>query len=73
MKLDKIQFLASIAPVQSAIQFDGHGGARIKLDVPDSDIANVMKLSLLRGKVIKVTAEEHFGKTLTEKVLEKDD
>jgi len=59
MAKEKIEFLASISPVQSAIAFDGQGGARVKLDVSEQDIAPIMRLSMLRNKVIKVTIEEH--------------
>jgi hypothetical protein len=31
---------------------------RIKLDVPETEIAEVIKLTLLRGKAFKVTIEE---------------
>lgn len=54
----KIEFSASLPPIQSALNISGNGdGARIKLDVPGSDMAQVLKLVLLTGKVFKVTVE----------------
>ena len=57
--MEKITFVASLPPIQSAINIDGQGnGARIKLDIPASDIESVVKLTGMRGKVFKVTIEE---------------
>jgi len=48
-------FYASLPDIQSAINFSGAGnGARIKLDVSETEIAEVIKLMLLRGKIFKV-------------------
>ena len=48
-------FYASLPDIQSAINFSGAGnGARIKLDVSETEIAEVVKLMLLRGKIFKV-------------------
>jgi len=54
----KIEFIASLPPIQSAIQLDGLEGARIKLDVPESSMLSVLKLSALKGKTFKVTISE---------------
>ncbi len=52
-------FFASLPDIQSAISFSGAGnGARIKLDVPETEISEVIKLMLLRGKAFKVIIEE---------------
>jgi len=54
----KITFTASLPPIQSAINLDGQGdGARIKLDVPRSDVEAVLKLQGLSGKTFKVSIE----------------
>ena len=54
----KIQFLATLPAIQSALNISGGGdGARIKLDIPQTDLAEAIKLSLLQGKVFKVTIE----------------
>ena len=52
----EIKFTASLPPIQSAINLDGNGdGARIKLDIPRSDILEVLKLQALAGESFKVT------------------
>jgi len=57
--MEKICFLSSLPDIQSAINISGAGnGARLKLDVPETEIAEVIKLALLRGKTFKVTIEE---------------
>ena len=51
----EITFTASLPPIQSAINLDGNGdGARIKLDIPRSDIAAILKLQQMTGKSFKV-------------------
>lgn len=58
----KIEFTASLPPIQSAINLDGNGdGARIKLDVPRSDIAAVLKLQELSGASFKVVISDGRG------------
>lgn len=57
--MEDIKFTASLPAIQSAVTFDGNGdGARIKLDIPGSDIAQVAKLLLLTGRTFKVTISE---------------
>jgi hypothetical protein len=59
---EKIQFIASLPPIQSAINLDGMGdGARIKLDIPRTDIPAVLELQGLSGMVFKVTIERIDG------------
>lgn len=42
---DSIRFRASLPPIQSAINLDGNGdGARIKLDVPRTDVEAILHL-----------------------------
>lgn len=54
-----IEFEASLPDIQSAITLSGAGnGARIKIDVPESEFAEVVKLALMRGKSFKVRIEE---------------
>ena len=54
-----IEFEASLPDIQSAITLSGSGnGARIKLDVPENEFAEVVKLTLLRGKSFRVTIED---------------
>ena len=57
--MEKFCFLSSLPDIQSAINISGAGnGARIKIDIPETEIAEVIKLALLRGKAFKVTIEE---------------
>ncbi|MFA5558761.1 MAG: hypothetical protein WDA59_04780 [Methanofastidiosum sp.] len=56
--IKKIEFIASLPPIQSAISIDGIGdGARIKIDIPASELSSIIKLQLLTGKSFKVTIE----------------
>lgn len=52
---DRATFRASLPPILSALKVSGDGGARLQLDVPDSDMAEALKLLLWRGCVLKVT------------------
>lgn len=54
--MEKIcSFHAILPDIQSAINFSGAGnGARIKLDVSESEITEVVKMVLLRGKEFRV-------------------
>lgn len=59
MEIKKIIFVASLPPIMSAISVDGIGnGARIKLDIPASEMLAVVQLQTMVGKVFKVTVEE---------------
>lgn len=59
MEKIKIEFIASLPPIQSAINIDGQGdGARIKLDIPASEMEQLIKIQKLTGKAFKVTLEE---------------
>lgn len=58
MDKKNITFMASLPAIQSAILLDGNGdGARIKLDVPRTDIPAILELQRLSGMVFKVTIE----------------
>ena len=51
----EIEFTASLPPIQSAINLDGNGdGARIKLDIPRTDIQAILKLQELSGMSFRV-------------------
>jgi len=52
-----IQFIASLPDIQSAIAISGEGATRVKLDIPESEIANAVKLVTLKGKAFRVTIE----------------
>lgn len=51
----KLTFLASIAPLQSAITIASDGGCRVKIDIPESELSKIKQLMALRGKVLKVS------------------
>ena len=54
--MEPIRFTASLPDIQSAISVGGDG-ARVKLDVPESDLAQVLRLVLLKGQAFVVTVE----------------
>lgn len=56
--MDAIQFLATIRPIQSALSISGNeDGARLTLDIPESELPAIARLLLMRGKVLRVTVE----------------
>jgi hypothetical protein len=62
MMMKKIEFIASLPPIQSAINIDGQGnGARIKLDIPASELNRIIELQGYIGQSFKVTIEENLG------------
>lgn len=57
--MESIEFVASLAPVSTAIKFDGRAeGGRLVLEIPDSEIANLAKMLTLREKVFTVKITE---------------
>jgi len=59
----KIEFTASLPPIQSAINLDGNGdGARIKLDIPRSDILAVLELQKMTGKSFRIVITDERAK-----------
>lgn len=59
--MEKIEFLATLPQIQSAIKIGGDGASRIQFDVPTTEIANVVKLVTATGKLVKVTVEVQEG------------
>lgn len=53
----KVEFEGVIAPLQTAITIASDGGARIKIDIPESEMPAIVRLMLLRGRILKVTLE----------------
>ena len=53
----EIKFMASLPDIQSAISVGGDG-ARVKLDIPETDLAQVIKLVMMKGKAFTVTIED---------------
>ena len=55
---NKIEFVGSLPPIQSAILLDGCGdGARIRIDISRQYMQEVLKLQALAGQFFKVTIE----------------
>jgi hypothetical protein len=53
-----ITFQAYFPPIQSALKVTGTGdGARIQLDIPETDMAAVAHLLLMRGQTLEVTMQ----------------
>lgn len=53
--MSSITFNASFPPIQSAIKISGSDGARIQLDIPQTDMEAVAALLGLTGCRLKVT------------------
>ena len=53
-----VSFRASIPPTEQAIKISGDGGARLMLDIAESDLAGFLPALVMRGKVLKVTLQE---------------
>lgn len=56
--MEAIRFAAYLPERQSAIAIHGREGARITLDVPETDIAAAARLMMLRDRPLRVTIEE---------------
>lgn len=55
----KLEFIASLPPIQSAMSVSGNrNGMRIKLDVSEKEVPNTIKLMLFAEKSFKVTIED---------------
>ncbi len=55
----RITFTASLPPIQSALSVSGDRcGGRLKLDIPESELAQALKVVLLAGKAFRVTIED---------------
>jgi len=56
---EPITFVAAVANTPSAIRVEGEpdAGGRLLLEIPGSDIAQLLRLTTLRGKVLRITAE----------------
>lgn len=53
----KIEFVASLPDIQTAITISGEGAVRVRFDIPESEIANAVKLVMLKGQAFKVKIE----------------
>lgn len=61
---DSATFRAAFPAIQSAIKVDGSGGGmRVQLDIPESEIAEAVKLLAWRQQVLRVTIEPEDGRS----------
>lgn len=59
---EPIVFLAAFPDIQSAIKVNGGGnGARITLDIPETELPAIARLLLMRGRVLRITVEAQAG------------
>jgi len=54
---EPVSFLATFPLIQSAIKVAGDGGARVQLDIPESELPAIARLLMLRGVVLRVIVE----------------
>jgi len=57
----QVTFRASIPPMETAIKIHGEGGARLQLDIAESDLGGFLPALVMRGKVLDVTLTESEG------------
>jgi hypothetical protein len=50
-----VTFRASIPPMETAIKIHGDGGARLQLDIAESDLAGFLPALVMRQQVLRVT------------------
>lgn len=55
-KEEKLAFLASLPPIQSAIKI-GQDGMRLQLDIPETEMGNALGIIAWRDRVLVVTIE----------------
>ena len=57
--MEPISFIASLAPISTALKFDGRvEGGRVTLEVPESETSELAKMLMLREKIFQVTITE---------------
>jgi len=56
-----VTFRASIPPMETAIKIHGEGGARLQLDIAESDLGGFLPALVMRGKCLDVTLTESEG------------
>lgn len=52
-----VEFIGTIPFMDGALKAHGESGFRLAIDIPESDLPAYMRLHLMRGKVIRFTAE----------------
>lgn len=64
-----IKFIASLPPIQSAIQISGmDDGAILKLNIPQSEIESIIKLSGLTSQIFEVIIIPLDKKVINKKI-----
>jgi cysteine synthase len=63
---EPIVMLASIPPIMTALKVDGSGGARLQLDIPDSETEAIKALLDMRGAELVVTVQRREMQGATE-------
>ena len=58
MQSKQVTFQASIPSLETAIKIHGDGGARLILDIAESDLAGFLPALVFRGKRLRVSIEE---------------
>ena len=53
----EVTFTASIPTIETAIKIHGEGGARLQIDIAESNMAGFLPALIMRGHVLKVTLE----------------
>ena len=53
-----VSFPATIPPMETAIKIHGEGGARLQLDIAESDLGAFLPALVMRGRRLTVTLEE---------------
>ena len=53
----RIQFTASLPDIQSAISIGGDGSTRVKIDIPESELSEAVKLVMLKGQAFQINIE----------------
>jgi hypothetical protein len=54
----QVSFRASIPPTEQAIKIAGDGGARMILDIAESDLAGFLPALVFRGKRLMISIRE---------------
>ena len=58
-KTEGVTFPATIPPMETAIKIHGEGGARMILDIAESDLGAFLPALTMRGKNLSVTLKEN--------------
>lgn len=57
--MERVEFLAAIPDIASALKVSGEGAGRLCLDMDETQLPAVLKLiAFYRGKLLRVTVEE---------------